>query len=93
MSMVRPPPGYIHRRVCTLEWCPGDFNEDDVARIGSSNKKQKRSHNHVDNSSDIGHKQLMDRLLFSDGDNEQQVTDEGAEDGSTWFLDGFPDAM
>jgi len=88
--MVKPPPGYVHRQVCNLAWCPGDFREKDVDRPGGNNKKQKKYHDHVDNPSALGHEQIMDRLLYSDGDNEVEVEAEVDDDNvSTWFLAGF----
>ena len=32
-SYVEPPPGYVHRRPCTLPWCPGDYRWTDVPRL------------------------------------------------------------
>jgi hypothetical protein len=31
-SMVKPPPGYVHRKPCELELCPGDASKDNGDR-------------------------------------------------------------
>ncbi|GAB7337133.1 hypothetical protein MBLNU457_g2529t1 [Dothideomycetes sp. NU457] len=106
-SMVKDPPSYVHRQTCTLEWCPGDSSHEKVETLKKSVKKQKKYHIHADNPAAMGHKQIMDRLLYSDGSDRLEAEagaaaaaggrtghdeEEGEDnDDSTWFLSGFPD--
>jgi len=101
--MVRPPPRYVHRQTCTLEWCPGDSSHEKARTSkGRKKKKQRRYHNHTDYPAALGHKQIIDRLLYSDGSDRLETEaeaaagigddDEGEDnDDSTWFLGRFPD--
>lgn len=102
--MVKPPPGYVHRQTCTLEWCPGDSSHEKAETLKKSGKKLKKHHNHADNPAVMGHKQIMNRLLYSDGSDRLETEaeaaaaagctgedGEGEDDDSTWFLSGFPD--
>lgn len=79
-TMVQPPPNYIHRTVCSLEWCPGDYLKDSSGHEDHGRKKRKTS------GGDLRKYQaeVCEQLQYDD------VTS-SAEDGveEEWFLSGF----
>ena len=76
--MVKPPPGFVHRAPCELEWCPGDGRPKGLAPRKGGEVGEAES----------GGRYFQGELVEEDteaveGGGEGEVEDE------EWFLEGF----
>jgi hypothetical protein len=78
--VVQPPPRYVHRNMCTLEWCPGDARE--VAR----NKQRRGSKSAVA----LGREEVpaVTKVVRRDGAASARPGSATAP-VEEWFLKGF----
>lgn len=76
-TMVEPPPGYVHRQPCTLEWCPGDAVEK---RKESARKEKKKAQRYFESAK---------VKLEEEGSEEGEIRENDERSESEWFLGGF----
>ena len=82
-GMVQPPPGYVHKEPCGLEWCPGDAGPSADGSSSYSRNKPKRALPLLRDTgtSDAGK-----------GGGEEYASDDRAEgERQDWYLNGFED--
>ncbi|RMX92483.1 hypothetical protein D0867_14575 [Hortaea werneckii] len=99
-SMVQPPPGYVHTRLCILPWCPGD-------KPAKTNQLKEKSDSTKAKKGRPGKKRVK-YSLYSKRVDEQEQRDFDAKDdddqddvseapscgqelftGEDWYLKGF----
>lgn len=80
-TMVQPPPGYVHKKPCGLEWCPGDAAE----ACDTSKRYFKGIEDRSTKCGIVSEKSEADEaLLEQDGESC-----EASDNGEDWYLSGF----
>ena len=82
-AMVQPPPKYIHRQPCGLEWCPGDAkaSSDTLQRyyVGDPNED-------FEHAASTG---VHDKSGVDEVEGNADAVSEGDGTEEPWFLSGF----
>ncbi|KAK3697307.1 hypothetical protein LTR37_017540 [Vermiconidia calcicola] len=78
-SMVQPPPGYVHRKQCGLQWCPGDAKHSgsDHDLLGASKLSVLKAESNTESGCES---------LHGEGRAEHDNVTE------SWYLTGFDEA-
>lgn len=79
-SMVQPPPGYVHKSPCRLEWCPGDSMQPSVnskSKLGHVANKPEDCSLHAEQPSS------------STEQNGNDLVEDDANVKANWYLSGF----